>query len=62
LVVLGSEMVMCFSLLNDVSGKLTLSQQGIGGDGFAFYVYGLEEGDSGFDFVCPFFFVASFYR
>ncbi len=62
MIALGGEMIMRISFFNNVFGKITLGQQGIGGDGFPLNIYGIEEGDSGFDFVCPFFFVASFYR
>ena len=60
LVVLGSKMIMRISLL-DVSGQ-SLGQQGIGSDGFSFDIEAIEERDGDFYFVCPFFFIASFYR
>ncbi len=36
----------------DGSDTVILPSQGIGGDSFPLYTYGIEEGDSGFDFVC----------
>ena len=60
LVVLGSKMVMRASLL-DVSGQLTLGQQGIGRDGFSFDIEAVKERYGNFYFVCSLFLIASFY-
>jgi len=61
LVVLGSEVVMGASLLNNISTQFPLGEQGIGSDGFAGDIDTVEKRDGGFDFVGLFFFVASFY-
>jgi len=60
--ILGSEMVMRASLLDDVFGQLALGQQGIGSDGFSHDIKAVEERYGNFYFVCPLFFIASFYR
>ena len=54
-------MVVRVSLSDDVVSQVTLSQEGVGCDGFAFDVEAVEEGDGDFDFVGLFFFVTSFY-
>ncbi len=49
-------------ILNQITGQLTLGQQGVGSDGFSLDVDGIEQGDDGFDFVGLFFLIAAFYR
>lgn len=62
LVALGCEVVMCLSLLDDVCSQAALGEQGIGSDGLACDVQGVEEGDGDSDFVGLLYLVAAFHR
>ena len=56
------EVIVRAALLNQIPGQFALGEQGIGRDGFALDVEGLQQRDSGFDFVGLFFLAATFYR
>ena len=60
LVVLGGEQVMRIALFDQVSGEITLGEQGIGGDGSALDVDGIEQRDGGLDFVGAFNFLVGY--
>jgi len=53
LVAFDGEVVVGSPLLDQVAGELSLSQQGIGSDGLALDIDGIEKRDGGLDFVCP---------
>lgn len=57
-----SGMVMSLSCLDDILGKRSLGQEGIGSNSFPLNFNGIEERDGSLDFVCLFFPVASFHR
>ncbi len=59
LIAFDGEVVVRAPILNPIAGQFALGQQGIGGDGFALDVDGLQQRDSGFDFVGLFFLVAT---
>jgi hypothetical protein len=61
LIAFDGEVVVCAPLLNQVTSQLALGQQGIGGNGFALDVNGVQQGDGGLDFVGLFFLVTAFY-
>lgn len=52
---------MSLSFLDDILGKRSLGQEGIGSNSFPLNFDGIEERDGSLDFVCPFFPVAAFY-
>jgi len=62
LVVFDGEVVVAMALPDDIVGDRALGDQGVGGDFFAFDIYGIKQGDGGFDFVGSFQFLASLYR
>lgn len=62
LVAFSGEMVMSLSFLDDIPGKRSLGQEGIGSNSFPLDFNGIEERDGSLDFVCLFFLVAAFYR
>ena len=62
LIAFDGEVVVRVALLNQIPGQFALGEQGIGADGFALDVEGLQQRDSGFDFVGLFLLVAVFYR
>jgi hypothetical protein len=51
LVVFDGEVVMSFTLANQIVGDLALGQQGIGGNLFALDIDGIQQRDGGLDFV-----------
>ena len=51
LVVFGSEVIMCPSLLDQIDGQLALRIHGIGGDGLVFQVDGVQKRNRHSDFV-----------
>jgi hypothetical protein len=54
LVVFDGEVVMSFTLADQIVGDLALGQQGIGGNIFALNIDGIQKRDGGLDFVCAF--------
>jgi hypothetical protein len=51
LVVFDGEVVMSFTLADQIVGDLALGQQGIGGNLFALDIDGIQQRDGGLDFV-----------
>ena len=51
LVVFGGEVIMCFSLLNQIGGQLALRVHGVGGDGLVFQVDGIQKRNRHSNFV-----------
>ena len=51
LVVFDGEVVMSFTVPDQIVGDLALGQQGIGGNIFALNIDGIKERDGGLDFV-----------
>ncbi len=51
LVVFNGEVVMSFTVPDQIVGDLALSQQGIGGNIFALNIDGIKKRDDGLDFV-----------
>jgi hypothetical protein len=62
LIFFGGEMVMGLSFINDISGKIGLSQESVGSNGFSLNINSIEKRDGSLDFICLFFLAASFYR
>lgn len=54
MIVFHCEVVMSVSFFDEVSGKVFLGQEGIGGDSFSFDIDGIEHWGSGLDFVGAF--------
>lgn len=62
LVVFHGEVIVGFSLSDQVVGDFALGQQGVGGDVFSLDIDGVKQGDCGFDLIGAFEFVAAVYR
>ena len=54
LVVFDGEVVVRFTLPDQIIGDFMLSQKGIGGNSFALNMDGIQKRDGGFDFVGAF--------
>ena len=54
LIVFDREVVMGFTVSDQILGDLALGQEGIGGDFFALDIDGIKQRDGGFDFVGAF--------
>jgi hypothetical protein len=62
LVVFDGEVVMRFTVLDQIVGDLALGQEGIGGNFFTLNIDGIKERDGGFDFIGAFDFSTILYR
>lgn len=51
LVVFDGEVVMSFTVSDQIVGDFALGQQGVGGNLFALDIDGIKQGDGGLDFV-----------
>lgn len=62
LIFLYDKVVMGMALLDQIVGKITLGQQGIGGYILVLYINGVKQRNGGFDFICAFEFITAIYR
>ena len=62
LIFLHDKVVMGVALLDQIVGKITLGQQGIGGYILALYINRVKQRNGGFDFICAFEFITAIYR
>jgi len=62
LIFLHDKVVMGVALLDQIVGKITLGQQGIGGYILVLYINCFKQRNGGFDFICAFEFITAIYR